>query len=87
LTHFQKAADAGLGCTVLLSQVLGVVEMEITVSAIWFPVIATVFCLGMLIRPYQQSGDYDMGSIFRLFWLIPVGFIWAAYFAIGWAVG
>lgn len=46
------------------------------------PIIATVWCLYMMNRPYQQSGDYDFGVVFRLFWFIPIGFIWAAYFGI-----
>lgn len=50
------------------------------------PIIMTLACLGMLIRPYKKQGDYDFGSILRLLWLLPIGFIWAAYFAFGWWV-
>ncbi len=56
--------------------------MSITLSAVWLPWIATAFCVGMMLRP-GNFGDLGFGAIFRVFWMIPVGFIWAAYF---WAV-
>lgn len=46
------------------------------------PIAATLWCLYMFGRPYQQRGDYDFGMIFRLFWFIPIGFIWAGYFGL-----
>ena len=36
----------------------------------------------MMVRPYKRHGDYDFGMVFRLFWLIPVAFVWTVYFAI-----
>lgn len=46
------------------------------------PAVLTLLCLGMMFRPYQRQGDYDFGSILRVFWLLPIGFIWAAYFGV-----
>ena len=56
--------------------------MTITIGAWTIPVVLTVLCIAMMLRPYRQRGDYDFGSVFRIFWLMPVGFIWAAYFGI-----
>jgi hypothetical protein len=50
------------------------------------PLFATLACLYAMFRPYKQHGDFDIGPIFRLFWFIPIGFIWAAYFAVAYVM-
>jgi hypothetical protein len=52
------------------------------VGSFVIPIFATLWCLYMMNRPYQQQGDYDFGMIFRLGWLLPIGFVWAIYFGI-----
>lgn len=54
--------------------------MTITIGGWIIPAMLTVACLGMMFRPYHMSGYYDFGGIFRAFWLLPIGVIWAAYF-------
>jgi hypothetical protein len=56
--------------------------VTITVGAWVIPLLLTLACLGAMFRPYRREGDYDFGAVFRLAWLIPVGFVWAAYFGI-----
>jgi hypothetical protein len=56
--------------------------MQITIGLWILPALLTLACAGLMLRPYQRSGDYDFGAIFRLFWLLPIGFIWAAYFGV-----
>jgi hypothetical protein len=56
--------------------------MTITIPAVFWPIATTLFCLAMLARPYHASGDYDFGILLRAGWLIPIGFVWAAYFAV-----
>jgi hypothetical protein len=55
--------------------------MNVTISAVWIPWIVTALLLGWMLRPYQRSGDYDFGEIFRLGWLIPVLAAWVVYLA------
>ena len=56
--------------------------MSITVGAVFIPIILTLILLGMMFRPYTQSGNFDFGLILRLFWIIPILFVWMVYFAI-----
>ncbi len=57
---------------------------ELAIHLAWVPAVLTAICLYMLCRPYHQIGMYDFGAIFRILWLIPIGFIWAVYFLIEW---
>jgi hypothetical protein len=45
-------------------------------------IILSVVVIGVMLRPYERSCDYDFGAVFRLFWLIPLLGIWLAFFAI-----
>ena len=45
-------------------------------------ILATIIFLFMLLKPYQPQGDYDFGFIFKLFWAIPIGFVWAVAFGL-----
>lgn len=54
--------------------------MKITIGIWIIPAMLTLACAAMMLRPYQSSGAYDFGAIFRLFWLIPIALIWCAYF-------
>ena len=56
--------------------------MTITIGVWIIPVVLTLLCLFLMLRPYHPQGDYDFGFIFRAGWLIPIGFIWAIYFAV-----
>jgi hypothetical protein len=56
--------------------------MTIKIGLWIIPAMLTAICLGMMLRPYQRSGDYDFGSIFRLLWVLPISIIWAAYFGV-----
>lgn len=44
----------------------------------------TIICLYFMLRPSYTSSNYDFGIILRFFWLIPISFVWAVYFAFGW---
>jgi hypothetical protein len=55
--------------------------MTITFGAICIPIILTLVCLGFMFRP---SKFMDFTALLSILWLIPIGFIWAAYFAFGW---
>lgn len=52
------------------------------IPVILFPIILTIFFLGMMFRPYHEKGMFDFGAIFRLFYLIPILIIWLIYFII-----
>ena len=56
--------------------------MTITVGSYWIPLLSTFCCVGMMLRPYHEQGDYDIGRLFRLVWLFPMSLIWTVYFAI-----
>ena len=57
--------------------------MQITIGSWIIPVVLTVGCVVMFARPYPMRGTYDfLGAIFRIFWLLPIGLIWAIYFGI-----
>lgn len=59
--------------------------MTITFGIICIPIILTLVCLGFMFRPSNYSGSmFDFTGILRMFWLTPIGLIWAAYFAFGW---
>lgn len=58
--------------------------MTFTFSGLWIPFLLTVALLVIMLRPYKSSGDYDFGSIFRVFWLFPVFIVWCLYFWLGW---
>ena len=53
--------------------------MSITIGTWVIPVIATLTLLGVMCRPYHQSGDWDFGFIFRFFWLVPICVVWVLY--------
>jgi hypothetical protein len=53
--------------------------MSITIGLWVIPATITLVMLGMMFRPYQRSGQYDFGEVFRLFWLIPIGAVWMIY--------
>lgn len=53
--------------------------MTITIGLWILPAIITLVLLVVMFRPYQRSGQYDFGEIFRLFWLIPIGAVWMLY--------
>lgn len=56
--------------------------MTITIGVWIIPAILTLCCLVGMFWPYETS-DYDFFTpILRLMWLIPIGFIWAIYFAV-----
>lgn len=56
--------------------------ITITVGGWVVPTIMTAVMLGIMLRPYQESGWWDIGAIFRLFWLIPILAVWVAYMAL-----
>ena len=59
--------------------------MTITFGAWVIPLALTIICLWMMFRPIRDCSGYLGGAfeaMFRLFWLIPIGFIWAVYFAV-----
>lgn len=56
--------------------------MNITISAIWIPLVITIVLLGVMTRPYRVRGSYDFGPIFRVFWLIPILAAWVVYLAV-----
>lgn len=55
--------------------------MKITIGLWVIPTVATVAMLIMMFRPYRSSGAWDFCSVFRLFWLIPILFVWVVFFA------
>ena len=56
--------------------------MTIVVGAWVIPILITIFLLAVMLRPYQQHGDYDFGAIFRVLWLIPILLVWIIYLSI-----
>lgn len=64
-----------VGCTDLLAQPF----MTIKIGLWIIPLLISLVMLGIMCRPYQRCGDYDFGSIFRLFWLLPIAVVWLAY--------
>ena len=52
------------------------------INAVWIPILLTIGCLIAMFRPYHSIGDYDIGCIFRLFWILPISIIWTVYFGI-----
>ncbi len=56
--------------------------MTITFSWWAIPLILSTGMFVWMSRPYQRSGDYDFGVVFRLFWLLPIMFVWLIYFVI-----
>lgn len=53
--------------------------MTITIRLWIIPALITLGLLCVMFRPYQRSGQYDFGEIFRLFWLIPISAVWMLY--------
>jgi hypothetical protein len=53
--------------------------INVTLYFWMIPVVLTLLIVGWMFRPYRKSGDYDFTSIFRLFWLIPMLFVWVVY--------
>jgi hypothetical protein len=56
--------------------------MTITIGGWIIPLAITVPFLWLAFKPYKKTGDYDFGAIFDFLWLIPIGPVWAIYFAI-----
>lgn len=56
--------------------------MTLTIGTWVIPLFLTLVCLGMLFRPYRSQGTFDFGPVLRLFWVVPIGFIWAFYFGL-----
>jgi hypothetical protein len=56
--------------------------MTITIGAWIIPAIFTFLCFVGMFWPYESTGSYDFTPLLRVFWLLPIGFIWAIYFAI-----
>lgn len=56
--------------------------MTITLGWWAIPTIVSLAMFAWANRPYQQSGDYDFGIVFRAFWLIPIMAVWLLYFVI-----
>lgn len=56
--------------------------MKITVGLWIIPVLLTAFFVGMMLRPWKSTGDYDYSFIIRGFWLIPACLVWAVYFGL-----
>ena len=56
--------------------------MTIKIGLWIIPALLTVACIVIMFRPYQRSGQYDFGEIFRLFWVLPIAIIWSAYFGV-----
>jgi hypothetical protein len=50
---------------------------------ILIPIIITIGCLYQMLKPSEQSSDAlaFLPILLKLFWLIPIGFSWAIYFA------
>ena len=61
---------------------LEVLEMTVTFGAIYIPITITLVLLGIMFRPYQESGMFDMTPLVRLFWGFPILLTWTIYFAI-----
>lgn len=53
--------------------------MEITIGGWVVPMLPTLIFLFMMLRPYKQTGDYDFGAMFRLFWFVPISICWLVY--------
>lgn len=53
--------------------------MTITMSSVWIPWAVTLALILWMFRPYEMSGSYDFGQIFRLFWLVPILAVWIVY--------
>jgi hypothetical protein len=51
----------------------------ISFDIIWIPIILTISMIIIMFRPYEQENIFDFGSIFRLFWVIPILSIWIIY--------
>jgi len=56
--------------------------MTITIGIWIIPALFSLACLGMMLRPYQRSGDYDFGQMLRILWIIPILIIWLIHFGI-----
>jgi hypothetical protein len=56
--------------------------MTITIGSWIIPFVITGVFLGIMLRPYKRSGDYDFGSILRGFWLILILAVWVIYLLI-----
>lgn len=54
-------------------------RMTITIGLWIIPALITLALVCVMLRPYQRSGQYDFGQIFRLFWLIPIAAVWMVY--------
>jgi hypothetical protein len=50
---------------------------------ILIPLAITVFCLWQMLKPWQPASEAlaFLPVLFKLLWLIPIGFSWAFYFA------
>lgn len=53
--------------------------MNITIGLWIIPTVITLGLLGVMFRPYQGSGQYDFGAIFRVLWLVPIFAVWMIY--------
>lgn len=57
--------------------------MTITISFIAIPILLTIGLLIAMLRPVRPTSQWDfVGGIFRLFYLIPILFVWVVYFGI-----
>lgn len=60
--------------------------LSLTLTIGWWiiPVILTLICLSRMLRQSEEDWGIFFGfaALFRLFWLIPILFIWLIYFAI-----
>ena len=60
--------------------------LTVTISSGWWiiPTIPTLICLAFMFRPLQNTGGLLSGldAVFRVFWLIPILFVWLLYFII-----
>ncbi len=43
------------------------------------PTILSILCLCAMFRPYTLSDMYGIGHLFRVFWVIPILFVWVVY--------
>jgi len=48
---------------------------------LWAAVLVTILMVAMMFRPGERSGEWDIGWILRLMWLIPISGTWVIYFA------
>lgn len=54
----------------------------IAFDVVWIPVVLTILCVGVALRPQSNTDPVGIAVLARVLWLIPILLVWLVYLAL-----